>query len=527
MGATLAFADFDGPAPVAWRWAQSTSASPAGAPQVSGDAVYVAVGGRIYGLDKSTGNQLWRFPAAEPLEGNFRNGAAMGKGLIVAAADNKTVYAVDMATGALKWQYLAQGNIVGAPKVAGDHVVVATSPGSIMSLKVENGAPEWDKPIEMKGNIYPNMSVFQDNVIVLTNTPSIASISPGMKKIAWEQPAGQLSGNSGTAVFGDSIYVNTGYYLTALRGATGAKRWDKRLDQVLAYSPAVSDIGIAVVSIDGIVYSFDTNGNFMFKKGIDLDSSPVAAPAYVGKMVAIGTENGSLNVIDPRSGDVSYNYVIPPLFRGMKSSGGGTSGGSSSGGKNGGVGGLAGGGGGGGDDANDEIKYVTVAGPAAISGDTMLVLAKDGSLLAFDKKLGVDLTAPTVKMSWPSAGEQISGQPPLEMVFLIEDAASGVNPGTVSATINGENYSGTYTRDGYLTVKISAVGTNKPLMDGRAEVKIMATDWMGNKAAISFNLSIDNTLPASGAPPDNSASKNTGKGGGGKGGGGKGGGLGG
>lgn len=528
MGASLAFADFDGPAPVAWRWAQSTTASPAGAPQVMGNAVYVAVGGRMYGLDKATGNQLWRFPAAEPLEANFRTGGTIGQGLMVAAGDNKTVYAVDLATGTLKWQYLAPFAIVGSPVIVGNHVVVGMAPSSLVSLKAETGAPEWDKPLELKGDLYPNMSVFQDNVIVMTNTPTIVSVGAGSKKVNWTQSAGQLTGNAATVVYGDTVYVNSGYYLTALRGATGGKRWDRRVDKLLTYAPAVADSGVAVVTIDGTIYTFDINGNFMFKKGIDLDSSPVASPAFVGKLVAIGTENGILNVIDPKSGDVSFNYVIPPLFKGMRSSGG-NGGSSGGGGKSGGLGlGGSSGGGGGGNESDDEIKYITVAGPAAYAGDTMLVLGKDGSLLAFDKKQGVDLTAPEVRMAWPNPGEQISGQPPLEMVFLIEDAASGVNPSTVAVTINGQEYAGVYTRDGYLSIKVSAVGANRPLMDGRAEVKISATDWMGNRVESVFNLSIDNTLPPSGAPPQNDKANGPGGGakggkGGGKGGGGVGG----
>ena len=46
-------------------------------------------------------------------------------------------------------------------------------------------------------------------------------------------------------------------------------------------------------------------------------------------------------------------------------------------------------------------------------------------------------------------------------------------------------------------------------------VVVTATDWMGNTANESFNLSIDNTLPASGAQP---VKEGAGKGGGKKGG---------
>lgn len=484
-----AFADFDGPAPVAWRWAQPTSAVPGGAPLVDGDTVYTAVGGRIYGLERQTGNQVWRFPVAEPLDSNFRNGVAMGGGLIVAITDNRTVYAVDKATGALKWQWTSQESVTGSPVIAGDRVVVGTLPGGLMSLDIKDGHPAWKESLKLKGAPYPNMATIGDNVIVLTNAPSVTSINVGTGKQNWSVGAGSLSGNSVPAIFGDTIYINTGYYLTALRGTNGAKRWDKRMDETLAFGPAASEQGVAVVSLSGTVYTFDTQGNFVFKKGIKLGSSPVTQPSYVGKLVAVGTENGSLNIVDPKSGEMVYNYVVPPLIKGAKISGGNT--GNSGNPRN----------NGGNAEADNEIKYVQVAGAATAAGDTMLVLVRDGSLIAFDKTLGVDLTPPTVGMLWPNPGDQVAGVPPLELWFKIEDAASGINPNTVKVTISGTEYNGNYTKDGYLSITLSAVGANKPLMDGRADIVVSASDWLGNHTDAKFVLSIDNTLPPMGGPP--------------------------
>ena len=488
LSAGSAFADFDGPAPVAWRWAQPTTAAPGGKPLVSGDSVYVAVGGRIYALDRATGNQIWRFPAAEPLESNFRHGAAMGNGIIVAAADNKTIYAVDAATGALKWQHTSTETLTGGAVVTGNHVVIATMPSGVMSVDATTGQAEWKEPLKLKGAPYPNLAVWQDSVIVMTNEPSVVSVSPGAAKINWNVKASQLSGNSTPGILGDTIYINTGYYLTALRGASGAKKWDVRMDENLTFGPAVSETGVAVVSQTGTVFTFDLGGRFMFKSGVKLGSAPVSQPSFVGKLVSLGTENGSLNIIDPKSGEMVYNYVVPPLFRGAKISGG--------------------------TGESTEVKSVAVAGAATTSGDTMLVLARDGSLLAFDKNLGVDLTAPAVTMIWPNPGDQVAGQPPLEIWFKIEDAASGVSPDSVRVKIGGTEYGGIYTKDGYLSVKISAIGANRPLSDGRAEIVVSASDWLGNHVDAKFVLSIDNTLTPIGGPPRKEDTTNTGGGGG-------------
>src|SRR5687768_18589509 len=101
LGAVLA--QFPGPAPLAWRWAQSTAISPVGSPLVSGDVVYVAVGTRMYALDRATGNQKWKYPLAEGIPGNFRSGPLLADGTVVAAGDNRIVYGVDAGPGERKW----------------------------------------------------------------------------------------------------------------------------------------------------------------------------------------------------------------------------------------------------------------------------------------------------------------------------------------------------------------------------------------------------------------------------------------
>ncbi|MBL8064840.1 MAG: PQQ-binding-like beta-propeller repeat protein [Chthonomonadaceae bacterium] len=493
----VAIADFDGPAPVAWRWAQPTSASPAGSPIIDSDNVFVAVGGRIYCMDKSTGNTKWRFPLAEPLESNFRSGAVMGKGMVVAASDNRTVYAVDSSSGKLLWQHTSENSIATNPVIAGNHVVFGTLPGGAMSLDAANGQPEWKEPVKLKGAPYPNCVAWQDSVIMITNEPAVISLNPASAKLNWSVAAGSMNGSSVPAIFGDTVFLNTGYYLTAVRAQTGSKKWDVRMDEPLAFGPAAGDHGVAVVSQTGTLYTFDTQGHFMFKKGVKLGASPSSQPSFVGKLVSVGAENGSLNIIDPRSGELVFNYVVPPLFKGAMVSGS--------------------------DSKETEVKYVNVAGPATTAGDTMLVLARDGSLLAFDKKVGVDLTAPNVSMIWPTAGDQVNGQPPLEVWFKIEDAASGINPASVGVKVGGTDYAGSYLKDGYLWFKISTSGPNRPLSEGRAEITVTAADWMGNKTEAKFVLNVDSTIPAIGGPPrkdsDAGSSPGGGFGKGGKGGG--------
>lgn len=460
----MAAAQIDGPAPLAWRWSQSTSVSPTGSPAVLGDAVFVAVGGRIYGVEKALGTQMWRYPAGEPLSANFRSGVAFADGLVVAAADNNTVYAVEAATGREKWQYVSPDPIAGSIAVGGGYAVMALGGNGVMALRLADGQPVWKDPYKVPTGMTGSLGTHGGSALIFTQDNELMSVGIATQRRNWVVRFGSLPPDAKVSALGDVLYVNSGTRLAALSATTGGKRWEQDLGENLAYAPAVSADGIAVVSRDGRFYSLDVNGRFMIRRGADLQSLPVTDPAMVGRFAAVMTSNGSLNLIDPRTGDIIWNYIVRPLS-GLPPA----------------------------TDPNAPT-YVTAAGPVAVSGGTLLLLGRDGSLLAFDKANGVDLTPPQVRMVFPNAGDQVSGQPPLALVFRVSDEASGLNLNSVKVEIDGQAAVHEVTREGVVAVRISASGANRPLTDGRKTIVVTASDWLGNVAKQSFAITIDNTL---------------------------------
>lgn len=499
-------ADFDGPAPVAWRWAEATSGSPSGAPQIDGDNVIVAVGGRIYSLDRTDGNQNWRFPAAEPLDGVFRNGVVLAGGNAIAATDKNQIVAVDVKTGALKWQFTTSAPISGTVVVAGNYVIANVGGTELHSFDIATGAMPWTKPLAT-GPLAGDMSTWQENVIFATNEGELKSVNALTLKENWSVRFSKLSASSSPVLEGDTLYINTGQYLTAMRAQSGGARWQRRLDESLVFSPAASAEAVVVVTITGKVHSFNTSGKPIFGKGVDLGNGPVASPAFVGKTIVQPTSNGAVNLVDPVSGDVLFSYIIPPLTKGLTATTGGNSQGGGRGqggggdvGSSGAGGGALGGGAAGGAGQRVEVKYVAAAGPAAVAGNSMLILARDGSLLCFDKEHGVDLIGPEIELLWPNPGDQMSGRPPFELIFRILDGTSGVDPESVKVKVGNADYVGAYNRDGYLSIRASQGGANPPFADGRQTIMVSASDWLGNVTEKSFVVSVDNTLPPLGSP---------------------------
>ncbi|GIK32340.1 MAG: hypothetical protein BroJett009_13320 [Armatimonadota bacterium] len=509
--AVFSQAQFTGPTPLAWRWANPTTVPSYGAPVVRGDDVFLAVGNRMFCVDRRNGNTKWKYPQVEAIPAYFRSGAVLAGDTLVAAADNQLLYAVDAATGAPKWQYSAASPIFGQPVVVADAIVFKLSDNTLVAVKSETGEPIWSAPYRVFNGINGGLCGFETGVIYMTQNSEIVHLNVPTGRELWRKRFTVVYGDSTPILYSDTLYVNNGTWVAALNAITGTVRWQQNVGEMLAFSPAVSVEGVFVVTREGKAYVFDTlTGRPKLRTPVVLGSTPTVQPSAVGKMYLAPLSSGAMVVVNPTDGAIVWSYLIRPLVEGMKASassttsggrggaeaggaGGGAGGGR--GGLSGGAGGLAGGGAGGGTQTEERIIAVPASGQTVLVGKTLLVPASDGSLLAFDPELGVDLTGPDVRMVWPTPGDQVGGTPPLELIFRIDDLASGVNSSTLKITVNDKEMEFDYGRDGFAIVRISRFTKNTPLQDGRKSIKVTVTDWLGNTTAAEYSLTIDNTLP--------------------------------
>ncbi len=466
-----AMAQVTGPVPLSWKWQQSTSVVP-GVMSAMGDTLFAAVGRRVYALDKSTGNQVWRYPVADPIQGNFNRGALLMGNLVIAAADNRTVYALDAATGKSAWEYNMEGGLAGNPVIAGDLVILPMGDDTLIALKASDGTPAWAKPLAITNGMYGQIAAEGNDVYVSTGSFELMAIDTTRGTQKWKVQFTQLSPDVTPVVFEDLVYVISGDYVLGMARQNGGQRVRITVGEQAVFAPAVTPNTISVVTEAGTVKTFSKQGRQLHKP-VDLESVAVNAPSIVGGKIAVNTTNGSMQLIEPADGSVLWNYILRPATKPAADASGKT-----------------------------PPNLMTAAHPARIMGDTLLLPGRDGQILAFDAKTGVDLTAPKVKFVFPANGYEMSGrtsvgageQAPF-FLWDIEDLGTGVRMDTVKVEIDGQVMKHVLTRDGQLAVIIN--GSDNPgLRDGAKTLTVSAADWLGNIAKAQFKVSIDNTLPA-------------------------------
>jgi hypothetical protein len=105
------------------------------APLLAGDTVYIgAINGTLYGLDAATLNQRWAYAAGAALIASPAYSSHYG-GLVIVLAEDKSVHAVQAATGARRWRVTvnaAQDPLRGRTSFADTYPVVSEANDSVI-----------------------------------------------------------------------------------------------------------------------------------------------------------------------------------------------------------------------------------------------------------------------------------------------------------------------------------------------------------------------------------------------------------
>jgi len=236
-----------------------------------GDGVAIGAFNRALGgvsaWERATGNPLWRFEG--PLTTAINASPVIADGAVYVVNGIDEVFALDLATGARRWQVKLDpagfdwGNAtVGTPAVAKGVVVVPTLYRDLVALDATSGFELW----RFAG----------------TPSPVRSTHYRGAREAGFE---------ASPVITGDIVWAaDTAGQLTALDLHTGAALWHTALGAPVLGGLAVSDAWMVVASYDGTVRGF-----------VAASTEPIAPPAVAcaaddagGCCQAGGDASGSL-----------------------------------------------------------------------------------------------------------------------------------------------------------------------------------------------------------------------------------------
>jgi eukaryotic-like serine/threonine-protein kinase len=255
-----------------------------------------AYDGNFYALDAASGAQKWKFStegehryAANHLHGSqpakevmpdpfdcYLSSPVVWNGAVYFGSGDGNVYALDAASGSLKWKFKTGDVVHASPAIADGKVYIGSWDSNFYALDASTGREVWRFKTGEDPDIHNQVGI-----------QSSAAVVDGM------------------VYFGcrDS-------HLYALDAKTGEKKWayGTKGSWVIA-SPAVRDGKVYFATSDsGMVYALDAkNGDVIFSLNLQRWPS-FSSPAIAGDVLYEGSSSGRLNAVDLANRKVAWSF---------------------------------------------------------------------------------------------------------------------------------------------------------------------------------------------------------------------------
>ncbi|MGX7673283.1 outer membrane protein assembly factor BamB family protein [Plantactinospora sp. DSM 117369] len=222
-----------GPTGPQLRWTFTAADETYAGPVVAAGTVYLgSADGTLYALDAATGAVRWTHPVPEP-----DTTLTIADGVLYLAG-SELLYALDLDTHRIRWSYRVGGSLRSTLSAADGLVYVADQHGSL--------------------------------------GPSLYALDQATGQLRWSRNLGRSDGTGPTVVHG-VVYVGGDRTLYALDAGTGAVRWSyPGLPGPVGAAPVVSERAVHITAAASYLGAFDlSDGRKLWSHESDLVSTPV------------------------------------------------------------------------------------------------------------------------------------------------------------------------------------------------------------------------------------------------------------
>ena len=311
-------------------WKFKTGGRVLSSPAVSGNRVYVGSSdGRLYAIDRASGAERWRFTSKGPIASSP---AVHGELVYVSSLDGN-VYAIEGATGKQRWAFATKGErrftapgihgamprtermpdpfdvFLSSPTIANNTVYIGSGDQHVYALDAATGVLRWQ--FEAADVIHASPAVANGLVYIGSWDRNLYALDATTGRERWRYTTGndttdynQIGIASSAAVAGGLVFVGgrDGHF-HAVDATTGAPKWshDNHGGWTIG-SPAVRDGVVYFATSDG--RRFKALGAATGAVRFDLANKAISfsSPALAGNAVYYGTSDGWLHAVDIRTG---------------------------------------------------------------------------------------------------------------------------------------------------------------------------------------------------------------------------------
>ena len=282
-------------------------------PTLVDGVLYVASSdGEVAAISATDGDRLWRVELERPLSGGV---SYHNRSLYLGGADG-SVLQLSADDGAVEWRAAVSGEVLAAPAVSDDWVIVQTYDGKLLGFQPGADEPAWtftsDVPVlTLRGTSTPILG--GGNAIAGFGDGKVIAVDVNSGNVSWESRIGVPQGSSEIdrivdidgAMTQQGIELFVASYqgrLAALDSRTGRKLWQQNVSSVTGTHVGFGNVYVA--DVDGTVSAFLRTGQGVRWQNIELGYRQLSRPTPVSSYIATVDFDGYLHLLSQVDGQI-------------------------------------------------------------------------------------------------------------------------------------------------------------------------------------------------------------------------------
>lgn len=282
-------------------------------PTLVDGVLYVASSdGEVAAISAADGDRLWRVELERPLSGGV---GYHDRSLYLGGADG-SVLQLSADDGVVEWEAPVSGEVLAAPAVSDDWVIVQTYDGKLLGFQPGADEPAWtftsDVPVlTLRGTSTPIL--VGDNAIAGFGDGKVIAVDVNSGNVSWESRIGVPQGSSeiDRIVDIDGAMTQQGIELfvasyqgrvAALDSRTGRKLWQQNVSSVTGTHVGFGNVYVA--DVDGTLSAFLRTGQGVRWQNIELGYRQLSRPTPVSSYVATVDFDGYLHLLSQVDGRI-------------------------------------------------------------------------------------------------------------------------------------------------------------------------------------------------------------------------------
>ncbi len=176
---------------------------------------------------------LWTFRTG----GSVKAQPVVYDGVVYISSFDGVLYAVDAATGKLRWRTPIGGSLAAAPTVSDEWIVVGSTSGAVARLRRADGRLVWRT--QLPPPVFATAGVSDGVVCTAAGDGAIYGLSLEDGRVMWSHPTEMFVQSRIASAQGLFLVGCWDNHLYALEARTGALRWKQKFGRSFYYAPAI------------------------------------------------------------------------------------------------------------------------------------------------------------------------------------------------------------------------------------------------------------------------------------------------